>query len=191
MIEDVQIGAFRHAGLVALPGLFAFGEIAWLREAAIALAVGHGATRDGRSFTPTTIRDVHLREPGFRKLAAHPRLLEPVRHLVGAEAGLLGTRLCLGAGFDSLANAAGEISAVVFLDVATAATRGGDRLGSALLVDGAAHYRDPRPSDGTVAFVASFGAIPAPADAGPTSAWLRLTAESDDCLWPNPFAALG
>src|SRR5690606_6455076 len=137
----------------ALPRLFAFGEIAWLREAAIGLAQRHGAMRGISGFLPVSLHDVHLTEPGFRKLACHPRLVEPVARLFGGEAVLRGTRLCIGTGFDILANAADEISAVVFLDVTGGAE---SRLGSALLVDGAVHYRDPRLSPHTLAFVATF-----------------------------------
>jgi hypothetical protein len=178
MLTDAQARAFAASGALPLPQLFAFEEVAWLREAAIALAQREGITRDGRRFVSRTLRDVHHAEDGFRRLAAHPRLLEPVRQLAGGSVALHETRLCLGTGFDILANAADEISAVVFLDHS-----GAPRLGSALVVDGAVHYRDPRLTDSTLAFVATF------ARAAATAAGLR--AESDDCLWQTPFAAAG
>lgn len=182
MLTDAQVGAFRQAGVLALPQLFAFDEIAWLREAAIALAQRNGATRDGRSFMPASLRDVHRVEPGFRKLAAHPRLIGKLEQLFGGKVALRETRLCIGTGFDIPANAAAEISAVVFLDVAAGAA---SRLGSALLVDGAADYHDPRPSATTLAFVATF--------AGAGADWLApgFAAERDDCLWPPPYMAIG
>jgi hypothetical protein len=181
MLTDAQVSAFRQFGVLTLPQLFAFDEVAWLREAAVALAQRHGAARDGRGFAPASIRDVHQAEPGFRKLAAHPRLVEPLRQLFEGDVVLRETRLCIGTGFDILANSAAEISAVVFLDVAAGA---GARLGSALLVDGAAHFRDPRLSSSTLAFVATFARARSDAD------WLGPI-ESDDCLWPTPFMAAG
>jgi hypothetical protein len=182
MLTEAQVGAFTAGGVLPLPQLFAFDEIAWLREAAIALAQREGVTRDGRRFAPRTLRDVHHTEAGFRKLAAHPRLLEPVRQLASGAVVLRETRLCLGTGFDILANAAAEISAVVFLDNGSAS-----RIGSALLVDGAVHYRDPRLSDSTLAFVATF----APSDARKDWTGEQLSAEKDDCLWQTPFLAAG
>lgn len=182
MLTDAQVGAFRQAGVLALPQLFAFDEIAWLREAAIALAQRNGATRDGRAFAPAAVGDVHRVEPGFRKLAAHPRLIGPLQQLLDGKAVLRGTRLCIGTGFDMLASAASEISAVVFLDVASGAA---SRLGSALLVDGAAPYREPRPPPTTLAFVATF------AGAGADRLAPGFAAERDDCLWPPPYMAIG
>lgn len=178
MLTDSQVSAFAAGGALPLPQLFAFDEVAWLRDAAIALAQSVGITRDGRRFAPRTLRDAHHAEAGFRKLASHPRLLDPVRQLAGGPVALRETRLCLGTGFDILANAADEISAVVFLDHS-----GAPRLGSALLIDGAVRYRDLRLTDNTLAFVGTF----ARADATGTS----LHAEADDCLWQTPFLAAG
>jgi hypothetical protein len=181
MLTDAQADGFHQVGVLALPQLFAFEEIAWLREAAVGLAQRHGAARNGGSFAPVSLHDVHLAEPGFRKLAAHPRLIEPVTRLLEGEPALRGTRLCIGAGFDILANATEEISAVVFLDV-TGGTA--SRLGSALLVDGTVPYRDPRLSPSTLAFVATFTRAQAVAAA-------HLAGERDDCLWPDPHLAMG
>lgn len=181
MLTDAQADGFHQLGVLALPQLFAFEEIAWLREAAVGLAQRHGAARSGGNFTPVSLHDVHLTDSGFRKLASHPRLIEPVARLLDGEAVLRGTRLCIGTGFDILANAADEISAVVFLDVTGGA---GARLGSALLVDGAVHYRDPRLSPSTLAFVATFTRAQAEAAEHPAS-------ERDDCLWPDPHLAMG
>jgi hypothetical protein len=181
MLTEAQAGQFRRRGMLTLPQLFAFEEIAWLREAAVGLAQRHGAARSGGGFAPVSLHDVHLAEAGFRKLASHPRLLDPVARLFDGEVVLRGTRLCLGTGFDILATATDEISAVVFLDMTGGAT---SRLGSALLVDGVEDYRDPTPSPGTLAFVATF------ARARDTAAPPRA-GERDDCLWPDPHLAMG
>lgn len=181
MLTDADVGAFRQRGALALPQLFTFEEIAWLREAAIALAQRHGATRDGRSFAPATVRDVHLAERGFYKLAAHPRVVDRLRQLVDGEIALRETRLCIGTGFDILPHAADEIGAIVFLDAASGPA---SRLGSALLVDGTAPSRDQHLSAGTLAFVATY------ARAENDTRWLGPS-EPDDCLWPSPFATAG
>ena len=73
------------------------------------------------------------------------------------------------------------VSAVVFLDVTGGA---GARLGSALLVDGAVHYRDPRLSPSTLAFVVTFTRARAVVAERPA-------AERDDCLWPDAHLAMG
>jgi hypothetical protein len=175
-------------GVLALPQLFAFEEIAWLREAAIAIAQREGAGREGLRFAqglrfaPRDLHDVHRAEAGFRKLAAHPRLLERVRQAAGGPVTPRATRLGVGAGFEVPADASDAVSAVVFLDVGP-----GSRLGSALLVDGTASYSDPRRSDGTLAFVATF----AWADARPEWIDAGLRAEADDCPWQTPFMAAG
>jgi hypothetical protein len=182
MLTDTQADGFRQTGVLALPQLFAFEEIGWLREVAVGLAQRHGAVRGAGRFAPVSLHDVHLVEPSFRKLALHPRLTGPIARLLDGEPALRGTRLCIGTGFDILANAPDEISAVVFLDV----TGGSDsRLGSALLVDGAAHYRDPRLSPNTLAFVATF------ARKQPVTAGDEPTEERDDSLWPPPHVAMG
>jgi hypothetical protein len=150
--------------------------VAWLREAAIALAQREGG------FAPRDLPDVHRAEAGFRKLAAHPRLLARVQDVAGGPVILRVTRLCIGAAFDIAADASDAVRAVVFLDTGV-----GSRLGAALLVDGTASYRDPRPGDGTLAFVATF----AWADARPQWLGAGLRAETDDCLWQTPFAIAG
>jgi hypothetical protein len=174
MLTDAQVRAFAADGVLPLPELFAFDEVAWLREAAIALAQRAGGGR----YAPRSLPDVHHAEAGFRKLAAHPRLLDPVRQLAGGAVTLRETRLCIGTGFDIPADAAAQISAVIFLDAGAAS-----RLGSALLVDGATRYRDARPSEKTLAFVAAFARADAETD--------RVSAERDDCLWQMPFLAAG
>jgi hypothetical protein len=166
-------------GVLELPQLFAFEEIAWLREAAIAIGQREGAGRDGRS---RDVHDVHHAEAGFRKLAAHPRLLERVRQVAGGPVTLRATRLSVGAGFEVGADASDAVRAVVFLDAGA-----GSRLGSALLVDGTASYRDARPGAGTLAFVSTF----AWADARPEWIDAALRSEADDCLWQTPFLAAG
>lgn len=169
-------------GVLTLPRLFAFEEIAWLREAAIAIARREGAGEARLRFAPRDLHDVHRAETGFRKLAAHPRLLGHVRQVAGGPVTLRATRLSVGAAFAVPADAADAVRAVVFLDTESSA-----RLGSALLVEGTAAYHDPRPSEGTLAFVATF----AWADARPE--WIdgTLRSESDDCLWQTPFLAAG
>jgi hypothetical protein len=164
-------------GVHALSALFAFDEIAWLRETAIAIA-----RREGVRSQPRDLPDVHRTEIGFRKLAAHPRLLAHVRRIAGGPVILRATRLSVGAGFEIAANASETVRAVIFLDAGP-----GARLGSALLVNGTASYRDPRQAPGTLAFVASF----ASADARPEWIGRALRAERDDCLWQTPFLAAG
>jgi hypothetical protein len=181
MPTDAQAEA-SGGGVMALPLLFAFEEIAWLREAAIAIAQREGAGRGGPPSTPRDLHEVHRAETGFRKLAAHPRLLERVRQAAGGPVTLRATRLSVGAGFEVPADASDAVRAVVFLDAGP-----DSRLGSALLVEGTASYRDPRRSDGTLAFVATF----AWADARPEWLGAALRAEADDCLWQTPFLAAG
>jgi len=165
-------------GVLSLPHLFAFDEIAWLREAAIAAAQREGVNH----FEPRVLRDVHRAEPGFRKLAAHPRLLEHVRARAGGPVTLRATQLSVGVGLEVPADASDAVRAVVFLDVGP-----GSRLGSALLVDGTASWRDARQSEHTLAFVATF----AWADARPEWIGAALRPEADDCLWQTPFLAAG
>jgi hypothetical protein len=166
-------------GVLELPQLFAFEEIAWLREAAIAIAQREGAGRNGHS---RDVHDVHHGEAGFRKLAAHPRLLERVRQVAAGPVTLRATRLSVGPGFEVGADASEAVRAVVFLDTGV-----GSRLGSALLLDGTAAYRDARPAAGTLAFVATF----AWADARPEWIDAALRNEPDDCLYQTPFLAAG
>jgi hypothetical protein len=182
MPTEVRADTLAPTGIQTLPLLFAFEEIAWLREAAIAIAQREGAGRVGLHFAPRDLHDVHRAETGFRKLAAHPRLLERVRERAGGPVTLRATRLSVGAGFEVPADASDAVRAVVFLDVGP-----GSRLGQALLVDGTASWRDPRHADGTLAFVATF----AWADARPEWLHAALRSEADDCLWQTPFLAAG
>ena len=55
MLTDAQADGFDQLGVLTLPQLFAFDEIAWLREAAVGLAQRHGAARGGDRFAPVSL----------------------------------------------------------------------------------------------------------------------------------------
>ena len=88
---DVLAG-FRERGFLVQPRVFVFDEIAWVRDEARVVALRRGEAGRARAGDPWaaeapegTIYGAHLREPAFRKLAAHPRIVRIVRELLGED----------------------------------------------------------------------------------------------------------
>jgi len=89
-----QIQHFRQDGYVVLPSLFAFDEIAWVRDEAQAVALRHVPRDPWPEEAPEgTIYGVHRSEPVFRRLAAHPRLVRAARELLDTAPYIHQTRL--------------------------------------------------------------------------------------------------
>jgi len=83
---------FEEQGFIVRPRLFAFDEIAWVRDEAriVALRRGQaGRAPAGQAWTAEapagTVYGAHLNEATFRKLAAHPRLIAVARDLLGED----------------------------------------------------------------------------------------------------------
>jgi ectoine hydroxylase len=81
---------FGASGYLVLPRLFAFDEIAWVRDEVRVVALRRG--QDGRA-ADGTIHGTHESEPTFRKLARHPRLLTIARDLLGGDVYIRHSRL--------------------------------------------------------------------------------------------------
>ena len=100
LTSDV-LAAYHDRGFLVQPQAFVFDEIAWVRDEARVVALrrgqagraqagdpwaSHGAADHGVSEAPEgTIYGIHLGEPAFRKLAAHPRLVGVARQLLGED----------------------------------------------------------------------------------------------------------
>ncbi len=91
---------FAEQGFVVRPHLFAFDEIAWVRDEARVVALRRGQA--GRAPADAawageapagTIYGAHLRESTFRKLASHPRLIAVARDLLGDDVYIHQSRL--------------------------------------------------------------------------------------------------
>lgn len=87
-------------GFLVTPRLFAFDEIAWVRDEARLVALRRVQSGRVPAGTPWageapegTVYGTHLTEATFRKLAAHPRILTVVRKLVGEDAYIHQSRL--------------------------------------------------------------------------------------------------
>lgn len=194
MLSDIQAKSFSYTGLLVVPELFAFDEIAWLRDEAVAAALRHGATPDGGIFLPTSIKDLHRCEPAFRKLTHHPRLIDFARSLLGGEVAIRETRLTVQSRLELAVARPGALQAVVFLDHTPRGPDGavGGRLGSVLFVGADAHYGAMRDGPALVfaivfapALRSDIGDLAAGGDSPPVSP------EPDDCLWPSPYCAFG
>lgn len=197
MLSEIQAKSFSYTGVLVVPDLFAFDEIAWLRDEAVAAALRHGATPDGGVFLPTSIRDLHRCEPGFRKLAHHPRLVELARSLLGGDVAIRETRLTVQSRFDLAAARPSELQAVIFLDHTPRRPDGGvgGRLGSVLFVGAEARYGAMR-DDPALVFVVVFtrathGQAGISDDADDEPLLRPVSPEPDDCLWPSPYCAFG
>lgn len=90
----------RADGFAVVPALFAFDEISWLRhEAEIAAqrwSASHRAPADASwaGESPAgTIYGLHHSDEALRKLAAHPRLLDIARHVLGGAVQVYQSRL--------------------------------------------------------------------------------------------------
>ncbi len=79
-----QIQNYRDQGFLALPGLFAFDEIAWVRDEAQAVSLRSAARGSWLDEAPEgTIYGADGSEGVFGRLARHPRILSAVRTLLG------------------------------------------------------------------------------------------------------------
>lgn len=99
-LTSLQVDLFHRQGYLWLPEVFALEEMGWLCNEARILSLSPSAfacacpEKDGPAAAPARgIDEVHLREPGFRNLARHPRLLRPARRLLGGSIWLAGTHL--------------------------------------------------------------------------------------------------
>lgn len=89
-----QIRRFGEDGYLVLPGLFAFDEIAWVRDETQAVALRQAPRDPWLEEAPEgSIYGMHRSEPVFRRLAAHPRLVGAARSLLGSAPYIYQTRL--------------------------------------------------------------------------------------------------
>lgn len=89
-----QIRRFREDGYLVLPSLFAFDEIAWVRDEMQAVALRQVPREPWPTEAPEgTIYGAHRSEAVFRRLAAHPRLARAARDLLDTAPYILQTRL--------------------------------------------------------------------------------------------------
>jgi hypothetical protein len=97
MLTADQIHRYRDDGFLPLPGLFAFDEVAWLRDEAQSLVLRRSRGEAGQAWVEEapdgTIYGAHLDESPFAKLAAHPRILGAVRQLLDEPVYIHQTRL--------------------------------------------------------------------------------------------------
>lgn len=97
MLTADQIRRYQDDGFLPLPGLFAFDEVAWLRDEAQGLALRRSRSEAGRSWVEEapegTIYGAHLDEGPFQTLAAHPRIAGAAGQLLGEPAYIHQTRL--------------------------------------------------------------------------------------------------
>jgi ectoine hydroxylase len=79
-----QVRQFRDQGFLALPGLFAFDEIAWVRDEAQAVALRSTARGSWPEEAPEgAIYGADAKEDVFGRLVRHPRILAAARALLG------------------------------------------------------------------------------------------------------------
>jgi len=89
-----QIRRFHEDGYLVLPSLFAFDEIAWVRDETQAVALRQVPRDPWPEEAPEgTIYGVHRSEAVFRRLAAHPRLVHAARDLLDTAPYIHQTRL--------------------------------------------------------------------------------------------------
>lgn len=97
MLTADQIRRYQDDGFLPLPGLFAFDEVAWLRDEVQGLALRRRRGEVGRSWVEEgpegTIYGAHLDDGPFQTLAAHPRIVGAAEQLLGEPAYIHQTRL--------------------------------------------------------------------------------------------------
>jgi len=86
-LSDTQIASFHQDGYLFLPGCFTLEEAAVLRrEADVVYAQDRQEVwREKDGSTPRTAFAAHTYNEGFRRLGAHPRLIEPVEQLLNGK----------------------------------------------------------------------------------------------------------
>lgn len=166
---------FQHGGVLAIPSLFAAGEVAWLaEEAKLVSARLTGRPKQAGAVGEVALIDVDIHEEPFRRLASHPRLLAQVSGVLASPFGLARTRLVLG-----------EVAGLPAPPGLTAAVQlAGAEPGTVTLVQGGTAYVLPaRPGPLYLVTYAPISTV------GGTR---RLDAGlPDDCLWPPAFACAG
>ena len=82
-----QIEQFNETGYLMLPNLFTSQEAGILRRAAAEVYAldRKEVVREKDGATPRTAFAAHCYHEAFRRLGRHPRLVEPVRHLLGGQ----------------------------------------------------------------------------------------------------------
>lgn len=100
-MTDTDLRAeFTEQGFALRSGVFAFDEIAWVRDEARIVALrrgqaGHARSNESWAYEAPdgTLYGQHLGESVFRKLATHPRLLATARELLGSDVYIHQSRL--------------------------------------------------------------------------------------------------
>lgn len=96
MLDAPQLRRYQNDGFLALPGLFAFDEVAWLRDESQTVALRRRAEPGSgwiEEAPEGTIYGAHLDSSAFARLAAHPRLVAVATALLGEPAYIHQTRL--------------------------------------------------------------------------------------------------
>ncbi len=95
-LSDAEVAEYRESGCLFFPGLFAPEEIAALRAGLPRLLARDGEEvireKDG-SGAARLVYGAHAFEEAYRRMSLHPRVLEPVRHLLDEEVYIHQTRL--------------------------------------------------------------------------------------------------
>lgn len=174
LAERLPLDAVARCGrgdVLAIPSLFAKDEVLWLAEEA--RLVSAQLTGRPKQDADGALVDVDVHEEPFRRLAAHPRLLEQVRALLPEAFGVARTRLVLGE--------LGESPAPV--GVTAAVQLGGPEAGTVVLLHGGAG--DALPARRGPLYLITYAPIS-------RVGTRRLDASlNDDCLWPPAFACAG
>src|SRR4051794_30581670 len=100
MTETDLRAPLQDQGYALRPSVFAFDEIAWVRDEARIVALrrgqaGHAPAGENWAYEAPegTLYGQHLGESVFRKLAAHPRILTTARELLGGQVYIHQSRL--------------------------------------------------------------------------------------------------
>lgn len=147
--------------------LFAFDEVAWLRDEAVAAALRAGVT-PAMLAAGAVLIDLDRTAPALGRLARHPRVLAYARERLGEGAAPVMTRLAFNRGRGLTAH--GDVAIALDLDGvavgrARAANQGDDLTSTA---------------GATLTFIVDFHGAGAP-----------VAAERDDCLWPQAHCVAG
>ncbi len=156
------------------PGCFAVEEIAWLREESVSIS---------RRLGLLSIRDVHRIEPGFARLAAHPRILDLIERALEGRAVLVGSALHF-AGAPELSTAPRDCLRVI-ADLGPSPDPVAQRSGLHGLGDVWVDLADGDMNllDDKLIFALDFRRVAGPGTSRPASA--------DDALWPQAAFCAG
>lgn len=95
-LSDQQVADYEKSGYLLFPGLLDDDEVAVLREALPEVLARRGPEVVREQDNPDAVRLVfgaHVYSDAFRRLSLHPRLLNPVRQLLGEDAYLHQSRI--------------------------------------------------------------------------------------------------